>query len=110
MTPLMLVAYSGRAPAVTALINAGADVNAQDDDGWTALVHAASGGHAQVVSLLLMAGADPNIRTRDGRSVLAESRARKRQFHFGPWMFVWESKVGDDDELVRLLVEAGAKP
>lgn len=108
-TVLTLAAWLGHEAVVMALINAGADVNAQDDGGSTALLEAVSTRQIPVVSLLLKAGADPNIRTRDGRSPLGESRTRKRDFHIGPWMFVWGWKVGPNDELVRLLVEAGAE-
>jgi ankyrin repeat protein len=108
-TPLMVAAQFDRATLAAALLGAGADVNAQDNRGGTALMHAAAERSIQVVTVLLKAGADPNIRTRDGRTALSDSKTRKREFHFGSWMFVWGSKVAEDDELVRLLREAGAK-
>jgi hypothetical protein len=107
-TPLMVAAQFERATLAAALLGAGADVNAQDNRGATALMSAAAERRIQVVTLLLKAGADPNIRTRDGRTALSESKTRKREFHFGSWMFVWGSRVADDDALVRLLRQAGA--
>jgi Ankyrin repeats (many copies) len=85
MTPLIMAAYLGHAAVITALINAGADVNAQDDRGETALSAVRS-------------------RTRGLRTV---------GFNIGSWELVWKRKVGHEDdgydELVGLLVEAGAK-
>jgi hypothetical protein len=108
-TPLMVAAQFGHESIAAALVTAGADVNAQDDRGATALMGAAAARSIPVVSLLVKAGADPNVRTLGGRSALSESRLRCREFHIGKWFFIWKTKVRDDDELVRLLVEAGAK-
>ena len=44
------------------LINNGADVNAVDDYGYTALIMAAIHGRSEIALLLLAHGADPNLR------------------------------------------------
>jgi len=49
------------------LLNAGAQVNHQDNDGMTALHWAARGKSGQHFDLLLQYGADPNIRDRTGK-------------------------------------------
>ena len=41
-------------------MDAGADVNAQDNSGWTALTHAAWGGNTEIVRTLMDVGADVN--------------------------------------------------
>ena len=52
---------------VTACLKAGADPEAQDEDGWTPLHHIARGiGNPSLVAVLVQAGADPNARTRHG--------------------------------------------
>ena len=109
-TPLMVAAYFGHESVITALINAGADVNAQDESGRTALLQAVGMRQIPVVSLLLKAGADPNIRAHGGESPLSVSRWRVREFRIGSRFILWRTKVRDNDELVRLLVEAGAEP
>ena len=40
-----------------ALLAAGADVNAKEKEGWTALMLAAEKGHTEIVQLLKQAGA-----------------------------------------------------
>jgi ankyrin repeat protein len=67
-TPLMLAALYGDAPSVRTLIARGADVNAANDEGATALMWAAS--DLEVARLLIDAGADVNARSADGRSPL----------------------------------------
>lgn len=47
-----------------------ADINAQDDEGQTALHHAASRGHADVLQLLLKHHADASISDNRGRQAL----------------------------------------
>lgn len=56
-----------------ALIDAGADVNAKDDNGRTALMRAALLGQDRCVDLLLDAGADINAQDEVGRSALMEA-------------------------------------
>lgn len=51
-----------------ALVMMGADVNAVQEVGFTALHAAAHRGNLQLTELLLGAGADPSARTDDGRS------------------------------------------
>ena len=63
----------------------GADVNAQDDDGWTKLMEPVASD--EETKLLIEAGADVNARTKDGYTALMFSQ--------------WPSKT-------KLLIEAGA--
>ncbi len=55
---------------VALLIDAGADVNAQDDNGWTPLMYAASGCYQELVSLLVNRGADCSIKNSKGDTAL----------------------------------------
>jgi ankyrin repeat protein len=57
--PLMLAAAHGHSETVKALLDAGADVNAEDLTGWTALHAGAYKGDIPTVSLLLERGARP---------------------------------------------------
>lgn len=58
---LLSAAKSGDAAAVGALIDAGAEIDATDGEGETALHKAAKGNHGAVVARPLAAGADPTI-------------------------------------------------
>lgn len=62
----MLAAFRGDIQAVRELLLAGADVNARDRDGDTALMFAAYRGHTEIVSLLLYYGANIYARARNG--------------------------------------------
>ena len=64
--PLIDAAKQGDADAVRYLLADGADVNAAQGDGMTALHWAADGGHADVADLLLSAGAEVEAKTRVG--------------------------------------------
>jgi uncharacterized protein len=63
-------AASGRhAAVVRVLLEAGADPDARQAEGWTALHSAARNGDLPTVDLLLAAGADPTATNEDGASV-----------------------------------------
>ena len=49
------------------LLDAGADKEVKDEDGWTPLHVAARKGHTDIVKLLLDAGADKDVKDKDGR-------------------------------------------
>ena len=62
----MLAAFRGDLPSVRSHLAAGADVNARDDDGMTALMYAARVGHGAVAHYLLLRGANLYARARNG--------------------------------------------
>ena len=57
-TALYFAAQEGKLEAVELLMNCGAKLGVQENDGVSPLVHAAFHGHADVVRLLLQKGAD----------------------------------------------------
>ena len=61
MTPLRLSVVHGHTDLVRLLLQAGADVNVQNEYGETVLHQAAWQGHASIVALLLEQGADVNV-------------------------------------------------
>lgn len=67
-TPLSMAASGGCESSVRLLLDAGANVNATDDQGATALMEAANVGLVPIVQLLLDKGADMEIRNKDGQN------------------------------------------
>ena len=79
---LMTAAEAGDLAAATAAIAAGAEVNAADEDGWTALHLAALNDRAAVVGLLLaQPGVAVNARTKWKSTPLTLAASRG---HLGP--------------------------
>ncbi len=72
VTPLMHAAEKGDLGSVRRLLSEGADVNAKDWMGRTALLHACESGRIspQVIIVLLAAGADPNALDKGGVTAL----------------------------------------
>ena len=94
-TPLMLAAHMGNLPLVDELVKAGADVNAADERGWTALAKSTYNpdlkrGFADVAQTLIKAGA--NI---------------EAQVTYGVRPLMLAAGYGET-EVVEVLLEAGA--
>jgi ankyrin repeat protein len=79
-TPLHHAAWKGHAEVAALLLDAGADVNAQNRNthyGGTPLHQAAHGNQKAVVELLLARGADVNAVSANGRTPLQETEFHK---------------------------------
>jgi ankyrin repeat protein len=68
-TPLLLAASEGRLDAVRYLLDQGADVNARDERGRSALTEAAFYGNASVIKELILRGADLNAVSDEGTAL-----------------------------------------
>jgi ankyrin repeat protein len=95
LPPLVEATRWGHPNIALALIEAGADVNARDTYGVTAMMFAAICGSTEVIERLIDAGADVNARDLDGRSVLIEVLTTENDIPVS---------------LIQSLVEAGASP
>lgn len=67
---LIKAASIGDISAVKALLEKGADVNAKNNDGTTALIQASEYGYSDIVKMLLAKGADVNAIDEFGRMAL----------------------------------------
>lgn len=116
-TPLILAAFSGYSGTVTMLLDKGADRNAQDQSGRTALFWAAQKGRAQSVQVLVNAGAEirgdevwtaiNNGHTGIAKTLLAKNPALARATFDGGTLLQFAARRGDD-EVAEALVNAGA--
>ena len=84
------IVQAGDIDGLNAALQAGADVNARDRNGWTALMHAANKGYTLMVPSLLDAKANVDSRAADGATAL--------------FMAVLQGH----GEIVTMLVRAGA--
>jgi len=99
---LEVAALNGQAASAKALIEAGADVNYQDDQyDESALILAAAEGHAAVVAVLLNAGADVNLACNE------EHDETFHPFEIGATALCKAALKGHD-ACVALLLQAGA--
>ncbi|RJF72095.1 ankyrin repeat domain-containing protein [Deinococcus cavernae] len=90
--PLHSAVAGNHLGTVRALLQAGADVNAVQQDGFTPLMGAVQNGNTDLVALLLSHGAAPDRRTADDRSA-------------------WTLAAQENHEgVLNLLRDAGAEP
>ena len=74
--PILAAAYNGNIEAVKQHLAAGTDVNAADENGWTALHQAAFKGRKEIAELLIAKGADVNAKdSTDGGTPLDMAEA-----------------------------------
>jgi hypothetical protein len=64
--PLIYASCFGHSDVVAELLNAGAEVDKQDRNQWSALMWAMTNRHKQIAKLLLDHGANPDIRSNSG--------------------------------------------
>jgi len=65
---LIWAAGSGNSEAVAYLLQQGADINAQDQDGTTALMEAVDVREPEVVKVLVARGADVSLKNKSGKT------------------------------------------
>lgn len=91
-TELMRAALEGDTATVRSLLAGGADVNAKDNKGRTALMFAVTNMHADTAKELLEHGADVNATANDGATALMLAAS------------------SGDTKSVRALLDKGADP
>lgn len=126
-TPLAQAAARDDVPAIRALLAAGADPNAFDRHGGTALIAAARGGHVAAAEALIAGGAQVDLRDRrstawtplmhavhkrqtaTARVLLDRGADPNARIGGGVTALIMSAAYGDT-ETVRLLLERGADP
>ncbi len=89
-SPLMIAVIKGDCKMVGIQLEAGANPNENDDDGFTPLMVAAIFSRKEIIRFLLDNGADVNAKTKDGHTALVYA------------------SFFSDSECVKMLVDAGA--
>ncbi len=83
-TPLMAATYNRLSERlIKEMLSRGADVNAKNNDGMTALMFAADWANLPVVQRLLAAGANVHIRNKEGETALHRAKQEEKKPMFG---------------------------
>jgi ankyrin repeat protein len=113
----------GTPQQVQTAIDAGADVDAKDHNGRTALMQAAWFGNKEAISLLLKAGADINAKDNDGWTALIGAAEVSSEVVYlllqagadvnakandGWTALMLATREEDSNEVISLLLQAGA--
>jgi ankyrin repeat protein len=100
---LLAAASVGNIGIVQTLFEIGADLNARDLFGNTALIYAAAGGHLDLVRWLVMQGVQVNAKNQIGMTALQRAKMKGRSEIVGLL-----KKYGAEDETQRASCDAGA--
>ena len=95
VTALMLAAQGGHEELVKILLEADADVNAQDDEEATALHYAMKGNFLEIAKILVVGGANPNDLYKDEKT--------SKVHHL-----LMDSILANNEDFAALLVNHGA--
>ena len=125
-TPMITAAIGGRTKMVRLFLDHGVDVNQQGARRWTALIAASRYGKEEVAALVLERGADVNVRvkgssytallsaiTHDHREIalmILEKEIDPNVISSTSWTPLMAAAKKADVEIVRALLEKGAKP
>ena len=113
---LLAAAGSGNAAAITAALAEGADVNARNDRGTTALYIACERGNAETAKLLLDHGADPDAKDLEwGRTPLRHASMgardpKEKRARASILRLLIEKGAGSDGESLNDLIGPGTSP
>ena len=92
---ITIASFNGDLDDVTRLLDEGADLEARDYEGQTALLAAASAGHVDVVRLLMEAGAEPGF-TMENANYWSAMAAAAFEGHIPVLEFLLESGIDVD--------------
>ncbi len=109
-TPLMYASRDGAIDSVSALADAGADLNMPDPDGTTALMLAIINAHFDTAAVLIDKGSAPNVADSTGMTALY---AAVDMHTLGPMLSRPSPKLVDKldaADIVKLLLAKGANP
>ena len=117
ITPLMYAALYGDRTSARLLLDIGADPNARNDAGATALMWAID--DPEITRMLLERKADPNLRSADGRSALMLAAGRSGASDVVKWLLdagamvdgqamLTQAADAGDPAIIRLLLDRGA--
>ncbi|KAG0363032.1 Glycerophosphoryl diester phosphodiesterase family-domain-containing protein [Gamsiella multidivaricata] len=99
-TPLSIACRLGHVDAARLLVQFGANLNAQDEDGESCLIIASKNGHTECVRLLI-SGA--------GTGAGAGANLELRERYYG-WTALHLAAIENHPEVVKVLLDAGANP
>lgn len=118
-------AESDLSEAVRALLAHGADINAADDEGCSALMSAAFDGNVDVSKTLIDAGADVNRSDKDGctalmnaaksgsldvlAALISSGAELNRTDSSGQTALIWAAMRGDFPKVIEMLASHGAE-
>jgi len=114
---LIKPAGRGDLSEVKALLDSGAEVNAADTGGWTALMSGAAKGNQQVIELLLTKGSDVNAKSKEPFQTMRNSASMEtvlgpqmkflKELGESDWTALMSAAAGGHLDAIRALLRGG---